>query len=210
MAGRSVYSTVLRNAALDADGGMTEQFNSGVIRFYAGAQPATPETAITSQTLLATLTLAATAFGAAASGVATAAAIAAVTAVASGIANFARILKSDGTTVLMDVNIGNQAVTLAADAAGGATSLTVAPLAQPAFSGQDLWFVDATSGVLKKASLSANAAAGATAVSVTALADAIANASVSGQCVSVVNPSIVSGTGVAISSLTLTVGQTGT
>lgn len=210
MAGRSVYSTVLRNAALDADGGMTEQFNTGVIKFYAGAQPATPETAITSQTLLATFTMAATAFGAAAAGVATAAAIAAVAAAATGIANFARILKADGTTPLVDVNIGNQTVTLTAGASISDVALTVAALAQPLFTGQVLWFVDAVSGVLKQATVNANAAAGATSVTVTALPAAIANGSASGQCITIVNPSIVSGTQVAISSMTLTVPQVGT
>lgn len=209
MAGRSVFASVARNAALDA-GGLCAQFNSGVIKLISGAQPATPETALGGgNTVLATLTLAVSAFGAAAAGVATAAAIAAAAAAASGVANFARIYKSDGITPLVDINIGNQTVTLTAGAAGGATSLTVSPLAQPLFSGQDLWLTDAVDGTLKKASVSANVAAGVTAVPVTALASAIANGSASGQCMTVVNPNIESGLSVAISSLTLTIAQVG-
>ena len=49
--------------------------NGGTINIYDGAQPATADTAVTTQTLLATCTFGTPAFGAAAAGVATANAI---------------------------------------------------------------------------------------------------------------------------------------
>ena len=59
--------------------------NSSIIKIYDGTQPATPETAVTTQNLLATITLPASpAFGAAANGVITANAISPVTIAASG------------------------------------------------------------------------------------------------------------------------------
>jgi hypothetical protein len=57
------------NSAADA---VTALANSGFIKVYDGAQPATADTAITTQVLLATLTFGATAFGSAVAGVATA------------------------------------------------------------------------------------------------------------------------------------------
>jgi hypothetical protein len=80
--------------------------NSGVIRVYDGTQPATADTAITTQVLGVTLTFNATAFGAPSSGLLTANAITSGTAVAGITPTWARILKSDGTTVIMDVSAG--------------------------------------------------------------------------------------------------------
>lgn len=80
--------------------------NSGLIRVYDGTQPATADTAVGAQTLGVTLTFGATAFPAAVSGLLTANAITSGTAVASITPTWARILKSDGTTVVMDVSAG--------------------------------------------------------------------------------------------------------
>lgn len=80
--------------------------NSGLIKIYDGTQPATADTALASNTLGVTLTFGATAFPAAVSGLLTANAITAGTAVASITPTFARIFKSDGTTVVMDVSAG--------------------------------------------------------------------------------------------------------
>lgn len=80
--------------------------NSGLIRIYDGAQPATADTALGAQVLGVTLTFGATAFPAAVSGLLTANAITSGTAVASITPTWARILKSDGTTVVMDVSCG--------------------------------------------------------------------------------------------------------
>jgi hypothetical protein len=79
--------------------------NSGIIRVYDGTQPATADTAA-SGTLGVTLTFGATAFPAPSSGVLTANAITGGTAVASITPTWARILKSDTTTVIMDVSAG--------------------------------------------------------------------------------------------------------
>lgn len=77
--------------------------NSGTINIYSGTQPANANTGLSGNTLLATLTFSSTAFGSAASGgVITANTITSGTAVATGTATFARILKSDGTTVVLD------------------------------------------------------------------------------------------------------------
>lgn len=83
------------------------QCNSGTINFYTGTQPANANTALSGNTLLATLTFGNPAFGsAAAGGVITANAITSGTAVATGTATFARILESNGTTVIMDCQVG--------------------------------------------------------------------------------------------------------
>jgi hypothetical protein len=92
-----------RNEALDA---IRDNANSGILRIYTGARPATPETAA-SGTLLAELTLNATAFGAAASGVLTANSITRdSSANAGGTAGWFRIWESDGTTPWADGECG--------------------------------------------------------------------------------------------------------
>lgn len=96
-------STTTRNAGADAKCALA---NSGLVKIYTASKPANPQTAITSQTLLATLTLNSTAFGAASTGVATANAITSDTSAdATGTAAWARVLKSDGTTVLWDCDV---------------------------------------------------------------------------------------------------------
>ena len=91
------------NAQADA---LAALCNSGLIKIYDGTQPATADTATSSNTLGVTLTFGTTAFGAASSGLLTANAITAGTAVAAITPTWARILKSDGTTVVMDVSAG--------------------------------------------------------------------------------------------------------
>lgn len=104
MALNTQMADVAVNAEADA---LTPLFASGYLRIYSGTQPATADTALSGNTLLATLRFGATAFGSASSGVLTANAITSDTnAAASGTASFFRALKSDGTTVLMDGNIG--------------------------------------------------------------------------------------------------------
>lgn len=79
--------------------------NGGKIEVYDGTQPATADTALSGQTLGVTLTFNETAFGAPSGGVLTANAITSGTAVASITPTWARILTSDGTTI-MDVSAG--------------------------------------------------------------------------------------------------------
>jgi hypothetical protein len=96
-------SIIARNAELNA---LAPLLNNGYLRIYTGAQPATPETAV-SGTLLAELRFGATAFGAAAAGVITANALTADgTADATGTAGYFRTLQSDGTTAVYDGSVG--------------------------------------------------------------------------------------------------------
>lgn len=103
MANAPRLSNVAVNAAADA---VCALANTGYLRIYDGTQPATADTAITTQVKLAELRFGATAFGASAAGVATANAITSDTdADATGTASWFRVLKSDGTTVLFDGSI---------------------------------------------------------------------------------------------------------
>lgn len=88
--------------------------NSGTLIIYSGTQPTNPDTAISGNTALATFTFNATAYGSdSLSGgfEQTTAAFAAstVTAAATGTAAWARMLKSDGTTVVADLTVGTSA-----------------------------------------------------------------------------------------------------
>ena len=81
--------------------------NNGYLRIYDGTQPATADTAITTQTLLAELRFNATAAPAASNGVLTFNAITQdSSANNTGTASWFRALKSDGTTVLFDGAVG--------------------------------------------------------------------------------------------------------
>ena len=104
MANNFKVAVATRNAEINA---ATALLNTGTIKIYDGTQPSTPETAVSTQTLLVTLTYGATAFGSASSNAATANAITSGTAVASSTATWARMLKSDGTTVVADCSVGS-------------------------------------------------------------------------------------------------------
>jgi glutamate synthase domain-containing protein 3 len=80
--------------------------NSGFIEIYSGPQPANANTALAGNVLLVTLTFAATAFNPPVSGSATANAISSGTAINAGLATFARIYQTNGSTVVMDVTVG--------------------------------------------------------------------------------------------------------
>lgn len=103
MANNPKQANVAVNAATNA---VAALLNSGYVRIYDGAQPATADTAITTQTLLAELTFGATAFGSAVAGVATANAIGSGTAAATGTAAWFRTFKTDGTTAVYDGSVG--------------------------------------------------------------------------------------------------------
>jgi hypothetical protein len=100
-------NTQIANATVNAQAtSLSTLCNSGLIKLYDGTQPANADTAIGTQVLGVTLTFGATAFGAPVNGVLTANAITSGTAVASITPTWARIFKSDGTTVVMDVSAG--------------------------------------------------------------------------------------------------------
>lgn len=95
--------------------------NSGTIKIYAGTQPTDANTAVGAQTLLATLTFGATAFGASSATGTTPSRKATATANtitddtsadATGTATWFRMLKSDGTTVVMDGSVGTSGADL--------------------------------------------------------------------------------------------------
>lgn len=119
------YVTTLRNAQLDAI--TTFVGGSGKLRIYSGTRPATGG-AIT--TLLVELTLNATFAPAASGAVLTANAIASGTAVATGTATWARIFKSDGTTICIDLGVGTsgQEVTIATTSIVTSATVSVSSL----------------------------------------------------------------------------------
>ena len=81
--------------------------DAGLIKIYDGTQPASADTATSSNTLGVTLTFGNPAFASAVSGLLTANAITSGTAVAAITPTWARIFKADGTTVVMDVSAGS-------------------------------------------------------------------------------------------------------
>lgn len=121
------YALARRNEVLTT---FTTHANSGLLRIYDGSQPANADVAISTQVLLAELTMNATAFLVAA-GVATANAVTQdASANNTGTASWFRLVKSDGTTVLMDGSVG----TSGADCNLDSVSITAAvPVSITAF-----------------------------------------------------------------------------
>jgi hypothetical protein len=96
------FSTTIRNARADAI--TTQAGGSCKLRIYNGTRPATGGTATT---LLAELTCNATFAPSASGGVLTLNAISSDTSAdATGTATWARIVKSDGTTHILDCSVG--------------------------------------------------------------------------------------------------------
>jgi hypothetical protein len=123
MALNTQISDAAANAACNA---LCALASGGSLKIYSGAQPANGNTAISGQTLLATLALSATAFGNAVAGAATANAITSATAVATGTAAWFRILKADGTTVVLDGTIGASGCNINMNSIAIQTGATVA------------------------------------------------------------------------------------
>ena len=103
MASNLNYSNGTRNA--QQQGLITFAGSGSIIRIYQGTQPANANTAISTQTLLVSLTIVGS-FGTDANGTITIGAVTSAQAVATGTAEFFRIVKSDGTTVVMDGSVG--------------------------------------------------------------------------------------------------------
>ncbi len=111
------YSTTVRT---DRATSLNTDIGAGAkIRIYSGARPTAVDTALSGNTMLVEMTGNATAFGAAANGVLTANAITAGTAVAAGTASFFRVFKTDGTTAVVDGDVGSSGSDL--NLAGGTT-----------------------------------------------------------------------------------------
>lgn len=87
--------------------------NSGYLRIYSGDKPTNADTALSDNTMLAELRFGATAFGSPNAGAITANAITQDSdAAATGTATFARLFKSDGTTVVCDITVGTSGAEL--------------------------------------------------------------------------------------------------
>lgn len=96
--------TASKNIGLNA---VFDQLNSGFCKVYSGTKPATPSTAIAAQVLLAECTFGAVAFAPASGGTKVANAITQDSVInATGLATWSRWVKSDGTTVVADVDVG--------------------------------------------------------------------------------------------------------
>lgn len=103
MARNPKYTALAVNAKVDAQAALLA---GGFFDLYDGSQPATGDTAVTTQTRLARLTFGSPAFGAGVAGVATANPITGdPSAAASGRCTWLRLRKSDGTQVL-DGSVG--------------------------------------------------------------------------------------------------------
>jgi hypothetical protein len=116
------YSNGTRDA--QQQGLITYAGTGSIIRLYDGSQPANANTAIVSQTLLVSLTIAG-GFGTDSNGTITLGAVTSGTAAASGTASFFRIVKSDGTTVVMDGSVGTSGSDLNLNTTTIASSQTV-------------------------------------------------------------------------------------
>ena len=102
MAHNPKLSVARRNAMLDTG---FDVLNGGYLDIYDGTQPATTETAVSTQVKLARLALNATFGAAASSATKTANAISSGTALATGTATWGTLVTSGGTRVL-DMSVG--------------------------------------------------------------------------------------------------------
>jgi len=110
----------VRNAMLNAI--TTYAGGSAILNIYAGTRPSKGGTATT---LLASLTCNATFAPNASGGQLTLNAIGNATASASGTASWARLLKSDGTTIVMDMDVGTGSSDLNLNSTSIASGATV-------------------------------------------------------------------------------------
>jgi hypothetical protein len=123
-------NTQLANATVNGQGdNLAARLNSGFLRIYDGAQPATADTALGAQVLLAELTFSATAAPATVNGLITFNAIGADTSAnATGTATWFRAVASNGTTVVLDGSVGTATSNLILNTvsiiAGGNVSVT--------------------------------------------------------------------------------------
>jgi len=103
MASNLKYSNGTRDA--QQTGLITYAGSGSIIRLYDGTQPTNANTAISTQTLIVSLVVSSS-FGTDSNGSITLGTVTNGTAVASSTATFFRIVKADGTTVVMDGSVG--------------------------------------------------------------------------------------------------------
>jgi hypothetical protein len=132
MAANTHLSIASWNLALNAG---LDVLNGGFLEIYDGAQPATPDVAVSTQVKLAKLPLNATAFGAAAAGTKTANAITNASGLAASTGTWFRAFKSDDTTAVIDGSAGTSGTDLvlndAAITVGGTVSVTSWTVSMP-------------------------------------------------------------------------------
>ena len=125
MASNLKFATATRNGRADAI--TTRAGASALIKLYTGTQATDANTALGAQTLLATLTCNATFAPGASSGALTLNSITSDTnAAATGTATWFRMLKSDGTTVVMDGSVGTSGCDLNLNTTSIVSGATVA------------------------------------------------------------------------------------
>ena len=125
------FTTALRNAMADAIS--TYAGGSALIRIYDGTQPANANTAVSTQNLLAELTCNATFAPAASGGTITLNSITQdSSANNTGTASWFRLVKSDGSTVVLDGTVGTSgsdmninSTSISSGAAVAVTSATI-------------------------------------------------------------------------------------
>lgn len=110
MALNTQLSNTAVNAMADA---LSALLDNGYLRIYDGTQPATADTAVSTQVLLAELRFSADSAPAASGGLLTFSSITSdSSANATGTASWFRALKSDGTTVVMDGSVGTSSANM--------------------------------------------------------------------------------------------------
>ena len=122
MASNLKYSNGTRDA--QQQGLITYAGTGAIIKIYDGTQPASANTAITTQTLLVSLPISGS-FGTDSNGTITLSAVTNGTAVATGTAQFFRITQSNGTTVVMDGSVGTSSADMILNNTSIATTQTV-------------------------------------------------------------------------------------
>lgn len=122
MASNLKYSNGTRDA--QQQGLITYAGSGAKICIYEGTQPANANTAISTQTLLVECDLASN-FGTDSNGTLTLGTVNSGTAVATGTAEFFRIFKSDGTTVVMDGSVATSGADMNLSSTSIATGQTV-------------------------------------------------------------------------------------
>lgn len=123
MASNLKYSNGTRDA--QQNGLITYAGSGAIIRIYDGTQPTNANTAITTQTLLVSLPISGS-FGTDSNGTITLSAVTSASAIATGTASFFRIVKSDGTTVVMDGSVGTSNADMILNTTAIANTQTVA------------------------------------------------------------------------------------
>lgn len=100
----AAFTEAIRNADIDTRGALLD---NGYLKLYDGSRPGSADTSVTTQNLIVILRFNATAFAAASGGSATANAITSgvSTYSPSTTATWARLLQSDDSTVVCDINV---------------------------------------------------------------------------------------------------------